>query len=352
MTVRPLTFSVLGESARLARPEALWLLGVVAIVALLVLWELLARRRVVGRLVQAERLLPKVVPGLALGRVALARASSLFGLALLAFSVASPQCGERTELATRVGSDLVVAIDASASMLGRDILPSRLERSKLELAALIDSLDGDRVGIVAFAGDAFVQCPLTSDYAAAKLFLRAVDPAAMPAQGTAIAQALETAADMLESAERGPSGKALLLLSDGEDHEGDVERATARISAMGVRVFSLGVGTAEGTPVPVLSKSGTIAGYKTDRQGRTVVSKLEDRQLKEIAAATGGAYVQAQGADLGLGELRAELDKLEKSELESRLLVRYGEMYAYFALPGLLLVLLGAAIRPTSRRAP
>ncbi len=349
MTEAPLTFQILGYAGRIARPQLLWLLLAVAAVGLAVAWAAWQRHRALRRAVKVERLDDKVVPGLSTVRPVTQGGLSVLGLALLAFAVAGPQCGERAELSQRTGADIVVAIDASNSMLGRDILPSRLGRSKLELASLIDRLKGDRVGLVVFAGQAFVQCPLTTDYGAAKLFLRAIDPSAMPVQGTAIAEALTVADQMLKNADRGATGKAVLLLTDGEDHEGDVEAALEPLVAAGVRIYALGVGTATGAQIPILSKGGDVVGYRKDRDGRPVLTKLEDGQLRKIAEATGGKYFAASGGDIGMGEVFAELDRLEKTEFESRLTVQFGEAFHFFALPGFLLLLAAAAIRPGRR---
>ena len=330
---RALSFTILGYAARLSRPAALLLLVAVALLALLAAWGIRARHRKVLALVRDRRLDPKVVPGASTVRPAAAAVASLFGLALLAVALAGPQLGERTELAKRYGSDLVVAIDASDSMRARDVLPSRIDRAKLELAALVDRLHGDRVGLVTFAGQAFVQCPLTTDYEAAKLFLRAIDPGAMPVQGTAIAEALRTAARMLAAADRGAKGKAIL----------------AELEEAGVRVHALGVGSPGGAPIPE-ERDGRVVGYRRDRAGATVVTRLEDGQLRRIAERTGGRYFAAAGADLGMGEVLAELERLEKSEFESRLSVQYGEVYEWFAAPGLLFLALGLAIVPGRRR--
>lgn len=346
---RALSFTVLGYAARLSRPAALLLVAVALALAAVVAWGIRARHRRIVALVKERRLDPKVVPGASSIRPAAAAAVSIAGLSLLAGALAGPQLGEHAELAKRYGSDLVVVVDASDSMRAKDVLPSRIERAKLELSALIDRLHGDRVGLVTFAGQAFVQCPLTTDYDAAKLFLRAIDPGAMPVQGTAIADALRTAAKMLDAADRGAKGKAILLLTDGEDHEGDLDAALSQLEDADVHVYALGIGSRQGAPIPE-ERDGRVVGYRKDRDGSTVVTRLEDAQLRAIADRTGGRYFTASGADLGMGEVLAELARLEKSELESRLSVQYGEVYEWFAAPGLALLALGLAIRPGRRR--
>ncbi len=345
----PLSFDILGIPAQLVRPDRWPLLLLVIAAGLLIAWSLVARRRTLARLASTERLREKVAPGASLGRPLARGAATVAGLLLIGLALLQPQLGERDGTVQRKGIDLVVAVDASRSMLARDVLPSRLERARLELSQLIDRLHGDRVGLVVFAGQAFVQCPLTSDYGAAKLFLRAIDPEAMPAQGTSVAGALETAAQMLRSADRGAKTKVVLLLTDGEDHQGDVDAAAEALSAEGVRVFALGIGSGEGTPVPILDGEGNVAGYLRDRAGNPVVSKLEEGQLRRIAELTSGTYVAARGSDLGMGEVFAELERLEKTEFESRHAMQWGEVWAWLGFPGFALLVLGALI-PEGRR--
>lgn len=344
-----LAFDILGIPAQLARADRWPLLVLVAAAGLLVAFGLAARRRTLGRLAATPRLREKVAPGAGFGGPLARGICTLLGLLLAGLALLQPQLGQRDEKVQRKGIDLVVAVDASRSMLARDVLPSRLERARLELGQLVDRLHGDRVGIVVFAGQAFVQCPLTSDYGAAKLFLRAIDPEAMPAQGTSVAGALETAGRMLRSADRGAKTKVVLLLTDGEDHEGDVDAAAEALAKDGVRVFALGVGSSDGTPVPMLDGDGNVRGYLRDRQGNPVVSKLDEGQLRRIAEATGGTYVAARGGDIGMGEVFAELERLEKTEFESRLAVQWGEVWAWLGFPAFALLLAGALI-PEGRR--
>jgi Ca-activated chloride channel family protein len=349
--MQPLPFDILGIPAQLARPDRWPLLLLVLVAASLAAYSLWSRRRTLLQLAATPRLLEKVAPGASIGGPLGRALLSLGGLLLIGLALLEPQLGQRNEKVQRQGIDLVVAIDASRSMLARDVLPSRLERARLELAQLIDRLQGDRVGLVVFAGQAFVQCPLTSDYGAAKLFLRAVDPGSMPAQGTALADALQTAGTMLQSADRGAKTKVVLLLSDGEDHEGDVDGAAEALRAQGVRVFALGVGSAEGTPVPVLDERGDVRSYLRDRGGNPVVTRLEEAQLRRVAEITGGSYLAARGGDLGMGEVYAALDALEKSEFESHLAMRWGDAWYWLGFPGFALLLLGAVIPAGRRRA-
>src|SRR5256885_13858336 len=185
-------------------------------------------------------------------------------------------------------------------MLARDVKPSRLDRAKLEVTALLDRLKGDRVGLVVFAGDAFIQCPLTTDYAAARLFLRAVAPVSMATQGTAIADALYEAREVLQGGDRGEAGKAVLLITDGEDQRGDALTAASALADAGIRVFAVPVGGSEGEPIPLLDKAGNLTGYKRDKEGKTVLTRTDVSALSELTARGGGLLLQGSGSDLGV----------------------------------------------------
>jgi Ca-activated chloride channel family protein len=247
-------------------------------------------------------------------------------------------------LVKRAGIDLVVALDASNSMLARDVKPSRLERAKLEVTALLERLNGDRVGLVVFAGDAFIQCPLTTDYAAARMFLRAVEPVSMATQGTAIADALYEARNVLEGGGRGDAGKAVLLITDGEDQRGDALEAAAAVAETGVRIFAVPVGGTEGEPIPVLDRGGNLTGYKKDKEGRTVLTRTDVTGLRDLTARGNGLLLQGAGADLGVLKFLPELEKMQKGEVESRLSVQYDDKYAWFAWPAFVLLCAAAAL--------
>jgi Ca-activated chloride channel family protein len=344
--------TLLGQHLRIVSPLFLWLAPLGLLFGALTAVAALRRQRRLSTLLGPR--LPQALPGGGAGQ-GVAR-GSLFGvgLFLLFFAAAGPQCGERSELVKRSGIDLVIALDASNSMLARDVKPSRLERAKLEVTALLDRLKGDRVGLVVFAGDAFVQCPLTTDYAAASLFLRAVDPSAMPQQGTAIANALLESKRVLDGGGRGSAGKAVLLITDGEDQEGDAVKAAAELGEAGIRLYPVAVGSETGEPIPVVDKDGSVTGYKKDREGKTVLTRTDVAGLRELASQAGGIVLRGGGSDLGVLQVLPELDKLQKGELESRLSVQYDDKYGWFAWPAFVLLALGAMLGdgPLLRRRP
>ena len=335
--------TLLGQHLRILTPILLYLapLGLIAgALAALRAWK---RQRRIAALVPRGRL-PQVLqgPGSAQG---VAKGSLLgLGLFFLLVAAAGPQCGERTELTKRTGIDLVIALDASNSMLARDVKPSRIERAKLEVTALLDRLKGDRVGIVVFAGDAFIQCPLTADYSAARLFLRAVEPVSMATQGTAIADALYEARNVLEAGGRGDAGKAVLLITDGEDQRGDAMDAASALADAGIRIFAVPVGGTEGEPIPLLDRNGNLEGYKKDKQGRTVLTRTDVQGLSELTARGKGLLLQGSGAELGVLKFLPELEKIQKGEFESRLSVQYDDKYPWFAWPAVVLLCAAAAL--------
>ncbi len=342
----PLTFQVLGAPARLAAPGALWLLLAVAALAALGGVQLHRRRALLAALAgpQARRVAPRA----GAARPAARLGSTLLGLALLALALARPQCGTRAELTTQAGVDLVLALDVSRSMQARDVKPDRLTRAVLEVGELVDGLAGDRVGIVVFAGEAFVQCPLTTDYAAARLFLRAVGPRSVPRQGSDLGHALLTARQVLEASAAAGRAKVVLLVTDGEDLEGGAREAAARLGEAGIRVHALAVGTAAGEPIPLVDAAGKVTGYKKDEAGEPVVTRLDLATLRAVAEQGGGEVFEVGSPDRGLPAVRAALEQLQKGELTSRVVVQYEDRYALALFPGFLL-LLAALLLPEGR---
>lgn len=336
----PLSLPLLGYALRLAEPAALALLAAPLLLAALGAAALVSRRRALAR--SAGALAARVAPGANVGRPAARLGSAVLGLALLALALARPQCGTRAEVATQHGLDLVLVVDASRSMLATDVRPDRLARAKLELGAVLDGLGGDRVGVVAFAGDALTSCPLTSDHAAAKLFLRAVDPAEMPRQGTALAAALAAAGEVLEASERAGRARVVLVVSDGEDHEDGAPAAARALAAQGVRVFALAVGTPEGGPVP--PRAGRAARPRAPA-GEAPWTRLDAAALAAVAREGDGEVFDVSSADRGVAAFRAALDRMARTELEGRLVVTYEERYALAAFPGFLLLLAALLVR-------
>jgi Ca-activated chloride channel family protein len=340
-------FTVLGYQAGLAKPFFLALIPVAFLLGVLALVRALMRRSAVSRAVP-DRLADVLAPGVSLLLPSFQSGFYALGLMLMAFALAEPQCGSHSELTKRRGIDVVVAIDASRSMLARDVQPSRLARARLELNTLLDELKGDRVAIVAFAGEAFIQCPLTSDYEAAKLFLRAIDPEQVPQGGTNIGDALKLSRDVLQEADRGAKDKVVVLISDGEDLEGEIGPGVEAMKEVGARVLAVGIGSEQGEPIPVTNKNGDVVGYRKDRDGNTVLTRLDRAGLTRIAEDTGGEFFY-QPQSVAMGDVVKVIDKLQKSELESRLTVRYSEVFQYYLAPGIFFLALGMLVLPSLR---
>lgn len=333
-------FTLLGYKLALAQPIFLWGLLVAVVVGLL---GIVAGARRAARLAKVidARLHQSLAPGLSLLLPSTQSSFGLLALACFAVALAQPRCGEKAEVVKRRGIDVVVAIDASRSMYARDVAPSRLERAKLELSTLLDTLKGDRVAVVAFAGDAFVQCPLTSDYSAAKMFLRAIDPETMPQGGTNIGAALLLARKVFDNADRGAKDRVVVLLSDGEDLTGEIAEGLDALTELGAKVFAVGIGSDTGEPIPTLNQHGDVVGYRKDRSGNTVITRLDRAGLTRIADATGGQLFY-EAKSVAMGEVVKRIDTMQKSELESRLMMKYGEIFQPFVAAGVFFMVLAA----------
>ncbi|MCA9536567.1 MAG: VWA domain-containing protein [Myxococcales bacterium] len=338
-------------------PVVLWFgLAVLVVAGVLVVgWRL--RERATRRFGE-----PTALQSLRVGRSGPLRAARgvllVLGLFLVVGALAGPQYGSRTRVLRQRGIDVVVALDFSKSMLARDVSPNRSERAKVELTRFIEELGGDRVGVVAFAGET-MQFPLTTDYAAVQLFLRDLTPLDMPVGGTAIGRALVAAGRLLERSSRAPEGlteaewadtrpaRVVVLMTDGEDHEGDPVQAARNLAAEGVKIFVVGIGSRTGEPIPTYSEDGTWTGYMRDAEGNVVTTSLtaeNEVQLQEIAAATGGRYLRAEDGGVGVDQVAREIRTLQQGERESRRVTVHENRFALALLPGFLLLVLEALL--------
>lgn len=255
----------------------------------------------------------------------------------LVIGIANPQTGSRLEKIRREGIDIMIALDVSSSMLAQDIKPDRLSRAKRSISRLIEKLKGDRVGIIVFAGNAYTQLPITTDYAAAKMFLSPIEPDNIPTQGTAIGDAIRLAS---KSFSKDNKNKVIIIITDGENHEGNAIEEAQKARELGITLFTIGMGLPEGAPIPVYDKYGNRTGYKKDRQGQTVMTRLNASMLQQIASAGNGVYVNATNSNTGLSDILKEINKMEKEEIETRIFADYKDQFQYFAGLGLLLFIL------------
>lgn len=314
-------------------PQYLWALAAVPLMLLLFLGNGLWKRRAIRRMGDA-RLVKALYPSHARGKAYLKFFFFLLAFSLGCIAIANPRQPDEMQEDARQGIDVVVALDVSNSMLATDVAPSRLQRAKGALNKLIDALPNDRIGLVLFAGNAYIQMPLTTDHGAAKLFIGTASPGAITAQGTAVADALEKS-DLTFPAE-GERFKAIVLVTDGETHDEDAAIKAQELATKGVMINTIGIGSSEGSVI-IDEINGT---ERRDAAGNVVISKLNEPLLQQIAAATNGAYVNLQGADAAVEQLVAQLAQVEKKALKDTSVFTYKTFYAWLALPMLLLLVL------------
>lgn len=258
----------------------------------------------------------------------------LFAFLLLIVAVANPQVGTKIEDVKQIGIDVYILLDVSRSMAAEDIKPSRLEKAKYEISKLIQKLQGDRIGLIVFSGQAYVQFPLTSDYAAANLFLNAVDFNSVPQPGTAIGPALELAMKSFRFDDA--TKKAIVVITDGEDHEGKIDEAVEDAKSKGVAVYAIGFGSPNGVPIPVYNESGVQTGYKKDNQGNIVLTKLDESILKSITEKGNGKYYRGSNTEDELEAIYNDLAKIEHSEFGSKKVTEYEDRFYYFLFPAII----------------
>ena len=259
----------------------------------------------------------------------------IVALALLIVAAARPQYGQQEKTVKRQGIEVMVALDISNSMLAEDVAPNRLDRAKQMLSKMIDNMVDDKVGLVVFAGEAFTQLPITCDYVSAKMFLNTISPKLIPTQGTAIGAALQTAIRSFGSQES-DAGRAIILITDGENHEDDAIAAAKQAQELGIQVFVIGIGKPEGSPIPVPGTND----YIKDRSGQVVVSRLNEEMCQEIAQAGKGAYVRCDNTNTAMRALQQELDRIATTDLETTVYADYNEQYQSFVLIALLLLVI------------
>lgn len=310
---------------RFGDPTAFWWLLLVPALLLLYGWSFRRRRDALRRF-GSDTLMAKLTSATSRARQTVKAMLLLGAFLFLVLALVQPRFGTRLEMVSRRGVDVIVALDTSLSMMAEDMPPNRLMRARLEIESLIDRLEGDRIGLVAFSGQSFVLCPLTLDYGAAKLFLDSIDTGLIPTQGTAIAQAVRTSIEAFGSEEQ--KYKALVLITDGEDHAGDAVEAAREAAEAGVRIFAVGIGTPEGELIPVRTPDGRTEFLK-DRAGNVVKTRLDEVTLVQMARETNGGYVRSQRGVIGLETVYGQIAEMEKRELGSRKLSQYRHRYQW-----------------------
>ena len=304
---------------RFEDPIYLWLLLLVPVLVLVALLGHRKRKKQLKAFGDPE-LLKDLMPDVSAYRPWVKLGLAVFAFALLVVMLARPQMGTKITHEKRNGIEAVIAIDVSNSMMAQDVVPSRLEKSKLLIENLVDHFTHDRIGLVVFAGDAFVQLPITTDYVSAKMFLQNIDPSLVATQGTDIAKALNLS--MRSFSQQKDIGKAVIVITDGEDHEGGALEAAKAANDKGVRVFILGIGSTKGSPIPLQE-----GGYLTDRNGQTVLTALNETMCKEIAQAGKGTYIHVDNTNDAQEKLNDELAKLQRADTQAVIYSEYGEQF-------------------------
>jgi Ca-activated chloride channel family protein len=319
---------------RFAHIEFLW--GLLAIPVFLLLFITISRwkKKAVAALGD-KNIVKLMMPDVSFSRPWVKFILFAAAFAFLTVGAADPQIGSRTEEVKRKSADLMILLDVSNSMLSQDLVPNRLENAKRAIAQLIDNLHNDRIGIIVFAGEAYVQLPMTTDYSAAKLFLNTINTNMVPAQGTAIGAAIDLGMKSFDF--KNGTGKAMIIITDGENHEDDAVAAAKNAADKDVSVHVVGVGSAEGAPIPIY-ENGKQAGFHTDSVGKTVISKLNEDMGKEIAAAGNGAYVRATNANSGLGIVMDQIQKIQRKTVDSKNFKDFEDRFQFFLGFALLLL--------------
>lgn len=317
---------------RFANPEFLYLLFILPVLLAVYVYAYLQKKKAIKRLGNPEilsQLMPEVSP-----KRQFLKFWFIFGaVAAIIFVIAGPQFGSKLETVKRQGVEIMVCLDVSNSMLAEDVSPNRLEKSKQMLSKLTDGFTDDKVGLIVFAGDAFTQLPITSDYISAKMFLTSINPSMVSAQGTSIGAAINLAARSFTPNET--SDKTIVLITDGENHEDDAIGAASAAAEKGIHVNIVGIGLPKGGPIPLQGTNN----YMKDKDGNVVITMLNEQMCQEIAAAGKGMYVRADNTNSALKALQKEIDKMKKTELDSKVYSEYDEQFQLVAWIALFLLI-------------
>lgn len=318
---------------RFANIEMLWLLTLIPVFVVAFILYTRRKRRQLAEFGDPE-LIQTLMPDASRERPIIKFSILMVALALLILAAARPQYGQKSEKIQRQGIEAMIALDISNSMLAEDVAPCRLDRAKQVLSKLIDQMVDDKIGLIIFAGESYVQLPITCDYVSAKMFLNSITPELIKTQGTAIGSAIQTC--IRSFGEPSEAGRCIILITDGENHEDDAETAARQALEAGIQTFVVGIGKTEGSPIPVPGTSD----YRKDREGNVVVSRLNEDMCKSIAQAGKGMYVHCDNTNTATRALQKELNNLATAEIDTEIFSDYNEQYQTFALLALLLLVI------------
>lgn len=315
---------------RFEDPIYLWLLLLVPVLLLLRYFTYMRRKAKLKKFGDMS-LVRELMPDVSKYRPTVKFMLSLIALALVVIMLARPQTGTKISNESRSGIETIIAVDISNSMLAEDVVPSRLEKSKLLVENLIDNFTEDKIGLIVFAGEAFVQLPITNDYVSAKMFLQDMEPSLISTQGTDLARAIRLAMNSFSQQEK--IGRAIIVITDGEDHEGGALEAAKEAKKKGINVFIPGVGSTTGAPIPMGN------GYLTDASGKTVMTALNEQMCQEVAQAGNGTYIHVDNTSEAQEKLNSEIAKLQKGTTQSVVYSEYDEQFQAFGILVLLLLI-------------
>ncbi|MDR3093829.1 MAG: VWA domain-containing protein [Bacteroidales bacterium] len=303
----------------------LYALALIPVFVGLFVWVTLIHKRNIKRFGDVE-LVSQLMPDVSTSKPVWKFILLMLVYTFAVIGLAGPRFGVKMEEQKRNGCEIIIALDVSNSMMAEDIAPNRLERAKQALSKLIDRLGDNKIGLIVFAGEAYTQLPITTDYVSAKMFLSTISPDIVPVQGTAIGTAIHLAVNSFSPTSE--AGKAIVVITDGENHEDNPMQAAQQAAAKGINIHAIGVGSTQGTPIPVKTSSGQRDFIK-DRSGSVVMSKLDEKTLQEVALAGKGIYVRATAPNMGLNDVFDEISKLETSEYDAKIYTDFAEMFQY-----------------------
>lgn len=328
-------------------PKWVWAFTVIPMIALIYLM-VIREKNAKLKLLAVPHLISLLVPDISSTRSVLRFLLLRYGIAFLILALIDPKVGTKLQEVSTEGVDVMIALDVSNSMKAEDLSPNRLDLSKLSIERLINRMTGDRLGIVVFAGDAYVQLPITSDYEAAKLFLGGIDTDIVSNQGTAIGTAIDLCRESFDP--KSESGKAIIIITDGENHEDNAIASAARAQEIGIVVHAIGMGTPEGSPIPIYNRYGKRTGFQKDRNGNTVVTALNENMLRKVVEAGSGVFIRANTSSVGLNSLMKQLKSMEQGEAEMLMFSEYAHRFQFFLAIGLFFILLEATISKKKKK--
>ncbi|MDR2084514.1 MAG: VWA domain-containing protein [Bacteroidales bacterium] len=320
---------------RFENPKILyWLLALAAIIVVIIVVEV--RRKKFADKIGDKDVISKLIFGSSTTIRVIKYILFVLVFVFLIIGLANPQVGSKIETVERKGIDVVIALDISNSMLAEDIKPSRLDRAKQAISNLMDNMKNDRIGMVVFAGKAYMQMPLTTDYGSVRMLLNTVTPSFIPVQGTALAEAIKISMEAFNDSDH---SKVIIIITDGENHIGDAVAEAKKAAEKGISVHTIGIGMLEGTPIPII-QNGRNIGYKKDNKGMTVVTKLDETSLIKIADAGKGSYTRANSARVGLQKILDDINNKDKTVFETQKVTDYKDQFQYFIAAALILLVL------------